>query len=82
MTATILIAIIILTIWAFRRMMAQENAKYPVPLKVDLIMQIESFKGEWGEWECDVHMSDGTTRHGIITGDQHNQIIASLEYTD
>lgn len=60
----------------------RDSKDYPRPLSVDLITQIESFKGDWGEWECEVHMSDGTTRHGVITGDQHSQIIASLEYTD
>lgn len=36
----------------------------------------------YGEWNCEVTFPDGTTRQGVIWGDEHNYDTTSLELVD
>lgn len=36
----------------------------------------------WSMWECEVEMSDGTFREGMVQGDEHSTAEETLEFTD
>lgn len=50
------------------------------PIKIHPVEKIDELKsGQWWLWDCEVEMSDGTTRIGTCEGSEHELAEETLE---
>jgi len=62
------------------QMLALEKPDMPAYVKrVDPIKMEVPLKNGWGMMSCEVEMSDGTMRTGIVEGDEHTVAIETLQ---